>query len=102
MPQGIMSVPPIVFSVISLEIIFSLIFPGACKCLPGYIGFRCSKSCLEGRFGVNCSEICDCNPSNTKTCNHKDGTCHCMPGYTQRRCDQVRNPWIFNLNLSDF
>lgn len=64
---------------------------GSCICLPGYLGSRCSQACLEGRFGVNCSKICDCNPSNTKTCDHKDGTCHCMPGYTHRRCDQVNN-----------
>ncbi|BFZ22776.1 hypothetical protein BsWGS_25813 [Bradybaena similaris] len=65
--------------------------PGAyvCVCNVGYEMNATQQSCQEcgqWKFGENCSEICDCNKTNTNSCNSTDGTCSCRHGWTGADC----------------
>ncbi|XP_025082470.1 multiple epidermal growth factor-like domains protein 6 isoform X16 [Pomacea canaliculata] len=60
-----------------------------CVCDTGYLSLpdgNCT-ACTGNTFGANCSEHCECNITNTVSCDHVTGSCNCKKGWDGVTCD---------------
>jgi hypothetical protein len=61
-------------------------------CKHKFLSFNCLfhpsfiSECQEGYWGVDCQTQCNCNVTNTLSCNHVTGTCECKAGWEGARC----------------
>ncbi|XP_063061663.1 scavenger receptor class F member 1 [Engraulis encrasicolus] len=53
------------------------VYPGMCRCRPGYYGPDCKTSCPPEYWGSDCREFCLCHPHGT--CDPATGECTCLP-----------------------
>ncbi|XP_070174635.1 fibropellin-1-like [Littorina saxatilis] len=59
----------------------------ACKLGFAYNNRSVCQECPEGQFGQNCSNTCNCNSTNTESCDRMNGTCYCKAGWEGVTCD---------------
>ncbi|XP_025082455.1 multiple epidermal growth factor-like domains protein 6 isoform X4 [Pomacea canaliculata] len=60
-----------------------------CLCVDGYQknGTNTCTACTGNTFGANCSEHCECNVTNTVSCDHVTGSCNCSKGWVSATCN---------------
>ncbi|XP_063002837.1 scavenger receptor class F member 1 [Elgaria multicarinata webbii] len=54
------------------------VWPGICRCKPGFFGANCTGRCPGQFWGPDCKERCLCDPHGT--CDPASGACSCLPG----------------------
>ncbi|XP_076832321.1 scavenger receptor class F member 1 [Brachyhypopomus gauderio] len=63
------------------------VYPGVCRCKPGFFGFRCKTSCPPEFWGSDCRELCPCHPHGR--CDPVTGKCTCLPSRWGHACQNV-------------
>ncbi|XP_062872401.1 scavenger receptor class F member 1 [Trichomycterus rosablanca] len=63
------------------------VFPGFCRCKPGFFGFQCKTPCPPEFWGSDCKEQCPCYPYGT--CNSTSGVCKCFPTRWGSMCQNI-------------
>ncbi|XP_041797087.1 scavenger receptor class F member 1 [Chelmon rostratus] len=53
------------------------VYPGVCRCPPGYYGAHCKTSCPPEFWAADCRQVCPCHPHGL--CDHLTGKCTCNP-----------------------
>ncbi|XP_027855054.1 scavenger receptor class F member 1 [Xiphophorus couchianus] len=53
------------------------IFPGVCRCPPGFYGAQCKTECPLAFWAPDCRQVCPCYPHGR--CNPVTGECTCYP-----------------------
>nr|XP_004543860.1 scavenger receptor class F member 1 [Maylandia zebra]XP_014262855.1 scavenger receptor class F member 1 [Maylandia zebra] len=53
------------------------LYPGLCRCPPGYYGAECKTNCPLEFWGPDCRQICKCYPNGR--CHPATGECTCHP-----------------------
>ncbi|KAG5269167.1 hypothetical protein AALO_G00199020 [Alosa alosa] len=53
------------------------VYPGMCRCRPGYFGAQCKTSCPPEFWASDCREHCLCHPNGR--CHPATGECTCLP-----------------------
>uniref|UniRef100_A0A3Q2CRK6 Scavenger receptor class F, member 1 n=1 Tax=Cyprinodon variegatus TaxID=28743 RepID=A0A3Q2CRK6_CYPVA len=69
------------------------VFPGVCRCPPGYYGAQCKTRCPPEFWASDCRQVCPCYPHGH--CNAVTGECTCNPTrwgpLCQNTCKCTRN-----------
>ncbi|XP_016084753.1 scavenger receptor class F member 1-like [Sinocyclocheilus grahami] len=53
------------------------VYPGLCRCKPGFYGYQCKTPCPPEFWGPDCRELCPCHPHGL--CDPVTGECLCLP-----------------------
>ncbi|XP_020323561.1 scavenger receptor class F member 1 isoform X1 [Oncorhynchus kisutch] len=53
------------------------VYPGVCRCRPGYYGAHCKTRCPPEFWAPDCREMCKCHPHGR--CDPITGECTCLP-----------------------
>ncbi|KAK5929299.1 hypothetical protein CgunFtcFv8_010539 [Champsocephalus gunnari] len=69
------------------------VYPGACRCPPGYFGAHCKTRCPGEFWAADCRKVCECFPHGR--CHPVTGECTCNPNrwgpLCQSPCKCVRH-----------
>ncbi|XP_065137074.1 scavenger receptor class F member 1 isoform X2 [Paramisgurnus dabryanus] len=60
------------------------VYPGFCRCKPGYFGYQCTTPCPPEFWGPDCREPCPCHPHGS--CDPVTGECSCFPNRWGNLC----------------
>ncbi|KAB5550512.1 hypothetical protein PHYPO_G00054570 [Pangasianodon hypophthalmus] len=60
------------------------VYPGVCRCKPGFYGFQCKTPCPPDFWGSDCREQCLCHPHGR--CDPATGVCKCFPTHWGNLC----------------
>uniref|UniRef100_A0A8C2Q681 Scavenger receptor class F, member 1 n=1 Tax=Cyprinus carpio TaxID=7962 RepID=A0A8C2Q681_CYPCA len=60
------------------------VYPGLCRCKPGFYGYQCKTSCPPEFWGPDCREVCRCHPHGL--CDPVTGVCSCLPNRWGNLC----------------
>uniref|UniRef100_A0A8C1UR76 Scavenger receptor class F, member 1 n=1 Tax=Cyprinus carpio TaxID=7962 RepID=A0A8C1UR76_CYPCA len=60
------------------------VYPGLCRCKPGFYGYQCKTSCPPEFWGPDCREVCPCHPHGL--CDPVTGVCSCLPNRWGNLC----------------
>uniref|UniRef100_A0A8C1MIF6 Scavenger receptor class F, member 1 n=1 Tax=Cyprinus carpio TaxID=7962 RepID=A0A8C1MIF6_CYPCA len=60
------------------------VYPGLCRCKPGFYGYQCKTSCPPEFWGPDCRELCPCHPHGL--CDPVTGVCSCLPNRWGNLC----------------
>ncbi|XP_066515044.1 scavenger receptor class F member 1 [Hoplias malabaricus] len=63
------------------------VYPGVCRCKPGFYGFQCKNHCPPEFWGSDCRGLCLCHPNGH--CDAATGECTCLPTHWGRQCQNV-------------
>uniref|UniRef100_A0A8C2FRF9 Scavenger receptor class F, member 1 n=1 Tax=Cyprinus carpio TaxID=7962 RepID=A0A8C2FRF9_CYPCA len=60
------------------------VYPGLCRCKPGFYGYQCKTPCPPEFWGPDCRELCPCHPHGH--CDPVTGKCSCLPNRWGNLC----------------
>ncbi|XP_026113940.1 LOW QUALITY PROTEIN: scavenger receptor class F member 1-like [Carassius auratus] len=60
------------------------VYPGLCRCKPGFYGYKCKTPCPPEFWGPDCRELCPCHPHGL--CDPVTGECSCLPNRWGNLC----------------
>ncbi|KAL6471343.1 hypothetical protein MHYP_G00199930 [Metynnis hypsauchen] len=60
------------------------VYPGVCRCKPGFYGFNCKTRCPPQFWGSDCRKLCLCHPHGH--CDAATGECTCLPNRWGKLC----------------
>uniref|UniRef100_A0A673J4N7 Scavenger receptor class F member 1-like n=1 Tax=Sinocyclocheilus rhinocerous TaxID=307959 RepID=A0A673J4N7_9TELE len=60
------------------------VYPGLCRCKPGFYGYQCKTPCPPEFWGPDCRELCPCHPHGL--CDPVTGECSCLPNRWGKLC----------------
>uniref|UniRef100_A0A672PP02 Scavenger receptor class F member 1 n=1 Tax=Sinocyclocheilus grahami TaxID=75366 RepID=A0A672PP02_SINGR len=60
------------------------VYPGLCRCKPGFYGYQCKTPCPPEFWGPDCRELCPCHPHGL--CDPVTGECSCLPNHWGNMC----------------
>ncbi|XP_039986388.1 scavenger receptor class F member 1 isoform X2 [Xiphias gladius] len=63
------------------------VFPGVCRCPPGYYGAHCKTRCPPEFWASDCRQVCRCHPHGQ--CHPVTGECTCNPNRWGPQCQHT-------------
>ncbi|XP_010866203.1 scavenger receptor class F member 1 isoform X2 [Esox lucius] len=63
------------------------VYPGVCRCRPGYYGAHCKTRCPPEFWAPDCRELCKCHPHGR--CDPVTGKCTCLPNRWGPLCENA-------------
>ncbi|KAA0702068.1 Scavenger receptor class F member 1 [Triplophysa tibetana] len=67
------------------------VYPGLCRCKPGFYGYQCKTTCPPEFWGPDCRELCPCHPHGR--CDPVTGKCSCFPKHWGNQCKNICKCW---------
>ncbi|KAI4883171.1 hypothetical protein NFI96_013927, partial [Prochilodus magdalenae] len=63
------------------------VYPGVCRCKPGFYGFQCNTRCPPQFWGSDCTKLCPCHPHGH--CDPATGKCTCLTNRWGEACQNI-------------
>ncbi|KAM3616084.1 uncharacterized protein V6R79_012147 [Siganus canaliculatus] len=63
------------------------VYPGVCRCPPGYFGAHCKTRCPPEFWASDCRKVCQCHPHGR--CHPATGECTCNPSRWGPQCQNA-------------